>query len=191
MSTPANLERFLGGFAYFVESGITVDAQTISPLIKPDMVPATNWNTRSLGTILEIKHGTKDKDNSYSRPSAAGGWEEVPRKFVIADHLDMKTREMGEQLLRLECGLTGAITEGTAQTPYAKTDRRIEGWLRLQARQDTGQDLLIMDVWASMELTEGLAAAGKVSEPKMRFSVIKTYNNAVIAGNSIVFPVTA
>lgn len=190
MSTPINIERFLGGFAWFVESGITVDAQTISPLIKPDVTPLSNWSDRSLGSILDLKHATKDKDNSFGRPAASGGWEEVPRKFVIQDFLDLKSREMGEQLLRLEFGLNATIVEGTAQTPFASTDRRIEGWLRLQARQETGQDLLILDFWSTLELTGGIVADGKVTEPAFRFTVVKTYNGALIAGNSIVFPAT-
>lgn len=190
MAAPTNLERFLGGFAYFVESGITVDGQVISATIKPDVDPLANWSSRSLGSILALKHEVKTKDNSYQKPSASGGWEEVPRKFVIQDFLDLESREMGEQLLRLEFGLNAIIAEGTAQTPFADTDRRIEGWLRLQARQENGQDLAILDFWSTMELVSGIVADGKVTQPKFRFTVIKTVSGTAVAGNSVVFPAT-
>ena len=189
MSAPLNLERFLGGFAWFVEAGLTVDAQTISPLIKPDTIPLTNWTDRSLGDILSLKLGNKNEDRSFKRPGTSGGWEIVPRTVVMQDYLDLKSRQMGEQLLRLQFGLEVTIAEGTAQTPFANTDRRIEGWLRLQSREESGLDLLILDFWASMELTGGIVADGKVSEPEFRLTVIKSSAGVAIAGNSIVFPV--
>lgn len=188
MPAPLNLERFLGGFAWFVEAGITVDAQTISPLIKPDVSPLTNWSDRSLGDILSLKLGNKNEDRSYKRPATGGGWEIVPRTVVMQDFLELKSRQMGEQLLRLQFGLKTTIAEGTAQTPFASTDRRIEGWLRLQSREESGLDLLILDFWASMELTGGIVADGKVSEPEFRLTVIKSAAGVAIAGNSIVFP---
>jgi hypothetical protein len=189
MSAPLNVERFLGGFAWFIESGLTVDAQTITPLIKPDVTPLTNWTDRSLGDILSLKLENKNEDRSYKRPSTTGGWEIVPRTVVMQDSLALKSRQMGEQLLRLQFGLVGTIAEGTAQTPFANTDRRIEGWLRLQSREESGLDLMILDSWVSMELTGGIVADGKVSEPEFRLTVIKSYAGAAIAGNSIVFPV--
>ena len=191
MSAPLNLERFLGGFAWFIEAGLTVDAQTISPLIKPDTVPLTNWTDRSLGDILSLKLGNKSEDRSFKRPGTSGGWEIVPRTVVMQDYLELKSRQMGEQLLRLQFGLEARIVEGTAQTPFANTERRIEGWLRLQSREESGLDLLILDVWVSLELTGGIVADGKVSEPEFRLTVIKSSNGVAIAGNSIVFPVQA
>lgn len=191
MSVPILAERFLGGFAWFVEKGTTVDAQTVSHLIKPDMVPATNWTDRSLGDILSLKPGNVSEDRSFGRPSIFGGWETVPKSFVKTDYLDLKSRQMGELLLRLQFGLTSPIVEGTAQTPFAKSDRRIEGWLRLQTRQEDGTDMIILDGWGTLELTAGISADGKVSEPEVRFTVIKAVNGVAVAGNSIVFPVAA
>ncbi len=188
MAAPLNLERFLGGFAYFIEAGTTVDAQVVSATIKPDVSPLTNWSDRSLGSILSLSHEPKFEDDPFKKPAATGGWEEVPRKYVVADYLNMESREMGENLLRLELGLNAKIEEGTAQTPFATTKRQIDGWLRLQARQETGQDLLILDVWVTLELTEGIKAEGKVTQPKFRFTVIKTVAGVAVAGNSVVFP---
>lgn len=187
MSAPINIERFLGGFAWFIESGTTVDAITVSPTAKPDVMPLTNWTDHSLGSILSLVLGNEETDLSFSAPSATGGWEKRPRKVVTQDYLDMKSREMGELLLRLQFGL-GPIVEGTAQTPFASTARYLDGWLRLQAREEPGTDLLILDTWARMELKKGIIADGKVTEPEFRMTVIKTYNGAAIAGNSIVFP---
>jgi hypothetical protein len=188
MSAPLTIERFLGGFAWFIEKGLTVDAQTVSHLIKPDMVPATNWTDRSLGDILSLKPGNKPEDRTYSRPSVFGGWEDVPKTVIKSDFFDLKSRQMGEQLLRLQFGLTGIIVDGVAQTPFAASTRSIDGWLRLQARQETGVDMVILDFWSTMELTAGISADGKVTEPELRFTVIKAVGGVAVAGNSIVFP---
>jgi hypothetical protein len=189
MSAPLNLERFIGGFAWFIEAGLTVDAQTITPLIKPDVTPLTNWTDRSLGDILSLKLESKSEDRSYKRPSTGGGWEIVPRTVIMQDSIAMKSRQMGEQLLRLQFGLETTIVEGTAQTPFANSERRIEGWLRLQSREESGMDLMILDAWTNMELTGGIVADGKVSEPEFRLTIIKSYAGVSLAGNSIVFPV--
>lgn len=190
MSAPILTERFLGGFAYFLEAGKTVDGSAISATYKPDATPATNWTDGYLGTIISLSLDSDTEDRSFMAPSPSGPWEKKPRKVVLADYLNLKTREMGEQLLRLQFGLTDAIVEGTAQTPFNKSDRRIEGWLKLHARHEDGQDMAIVDLWCSMELTGGIKADGKVTEPEFRLTVIKAVDGTAVAGNSIVFPAT-
>ncbi len=191
MSAPLTVERFLGGFGWFVEKGITVDGQVVSHLIKPDVTPLTNWTDHYLEDILSMKLGNATEDRSYNRAATTGGWEKVPRTVVMQDFIDLKTRQMGEQLLRLQFGLNAPIAEDAAQTPFASSDRRIEGWLRLQTREEAGTDLLILDAWGSLELTGGIVADGKVTEPEFRFTVIKSVGGVGVAGNSIVFPTAA
>lgn len=191
MSAPINIERFLGGFAWFVEKGLTVDAQVVSHLIKPDVTPATNWTDHSLGSILSLVLDSETTDRSYMAPSVSGGWEKRQRGIVMRDFIQMKSREMGELLLRLQFGLNAVIVEDAAQTPFASTDRRIEGWLRLQTREEAGTDLMILDFWAELSLKKGIVADGKVTEPEFEFTVIKTVAGAAVAGNSIVFPAAA
>ncbi len=191
MSAPALLERLIGCFAYFIPNGSTVDALTISPTVKPDGDPATNWTNYFLGSVISAKHDAEVQDNSFLKASPAGGFEKVPRKKVLQDMITMKTREMGEAQLRLQYGLSAAIVEGTAQTPFASTDRRIDGWLKVHYRQEDGTDMAVMDVWCSMELTNGLTAEGKTTEPELKFTVIKSVNGVAVAGNTIVFPAAA
>lgn len=188
MSAPALLERLVGCFAYFIPTGSTVDTLTISPTVKPDASPTTNWTDFYLGSIISAKHAVETQDNGFLRASPTGGFEKVPRLKVLSDSITLKTREMGEAQLRLQYGLSAAIVEGAAQTPFASTDRRIDGWLKCHYREEDGQDLAIMDVWASMELTNGLSAEGKTTEPELKFTVIKSVNGVAVAGNTIVFP---
>jgi hypothetical protein len=188
MSAPALLERLIGKFAYFIPAGSVVDTLTVSATVKPDASPTTNWTDYFLGSVISAKHDPEIEDNSFKKASASGGFEKVSRKKVIADVITLKTREMGEPQLRLQFGLGAAIVEGTAQTPFAATDRRIDGWLKVHYRQEDGTDMAIMDVWASMELASGLTADGKTTEPELRFTVIKSVDGVAVAGNSVVFP---
>jgi len=188
MSFPALSEILLGGFGFFVESGTTVDAQTVSALIKPDVDPIENWTAGALGSILDFKFGIVEEDSSFSRPSPAGGREKVNRKFVVQDFVDIETREMAELVWRLQQGFTAKIVEGTAQTPGLAVDRKIDGWLRLQGRVLGGLDRFIQDWWCEVRLVQGTVADGKVSQPKLRFTQYKTAAGILVAGNSTNFP---
>ena len=191
MAAPTLEELFLGTFCYMIPLGVTVDSVTVSATVKPDGSPTTNWTNYSVGSVLSFKPGVETKDRSYEAPSAHGGWEKRNKKVVIQDFIDLKTREMGELLLRLQFGLSGAIVLDAAQTPFAVTDRRIDCWLKFQARKEDGQDLCIGDVLCSVELLNGIKGDNNVTEPEFRCVVYKTYAGVAVAGNTIVFPAVA
>lgn len=183
MATPSLTTILLGGFAYFVESGTTVDLQVVSSTVKPDVDPPTNWTDRALGDILNFKFGNEKTDASFLKPMASGGYAKINQTFVTQDFLTLKTRQMGELVERLNHGLTAAITTGTAQTPGLALDRKVEGWLRLQGRKLTGDDRFILDWWCEVRVEETGEFNEKVTEPVLRFTLIKG-----VAGNSVNFP---
>lgn len=183
MAKPSLTEILIGGFAYFIPSGSSVDSQTVSSTVKPDTAPATNWTTNTLGDILNFKFGKEEEDASYLAPQASGGYAKINRKFVVQDYVTLKTRQMGEIVHRLSMGVTAEIALGTAQTPGLAQDRKIEGWLRLQGRQLGGTDLFILDWWAEARIEETGEFNNKVVEPVLRFTQIKG-----VAGNSLNFP---
>jgi len=188
---PTLSEILIGGFAYFVESGLTVDAQTIAATVKPDTDPTTNWTDATLGTVLNFKYGKEAIDSPFLRPLPFGGHEKVNRSFVTQDFITIQTREMGELVWRLQSGLTAIIAEGTAQTPGLSKDRKIEGWLRLQGRNITGFDRFIQDWWCECRLEGENVFDEKVVTPSLRFTLIKAVNNVAVAGNSTNFPAQA
>ena len=191
MAAPTLKEILLGGFAYFVEAGLSVDEQTVSHLIKPDMVPATNWTDHTLGTILNFKFGVTEIDAPFLRPLPTGGKTLVPRKFVTGDHVTLQTREMGEMVLRLQHGVRNKIDEGTPQTPGLQLDRKIEGWLRLQGRGLGGYDRFIQDWWAEGRLEGENVFEDTVVTPSITFTLLKVVDNVMVAGNSTNFPAQA
>ena len=183
MATPALTEILMGAFAYFIESGTTVDGGIVSRTVKPDTDPAANWTAYSIGDVLNFKFGEEKIDLSYSKPLASGGFGKVNKSMVVQDHVILKTRQMGELVHRLQMGLAAAIATGTAQTPGIAMDRKVEGWLRIQGRQLTGTDRFVMDWWCEVRLEESAEFADKVVEPVLRFT-----QERGVALNSINFP---
>lgn len=181
-------ELFLGSFAYIIPAGVTVDGTVVSATYKPDIVPLANWTDYGIGSVLGFVPGVEEEDRSYMGPNARGGWKKIPKRVVVQDYIDIKTREMGELLLRLQFGLAAPIVEGTAQTIFGSSVRRIEAWVKFHIRQENGQDLSIGDMYCYVELKKGLVADGKVSEPEFRLTCIPDVGGVLVAGNSIVFP---
>lgn len=184
MATPALTEILLGAFAYFIESGTTVDGAAVSRTVKPDTDPATNWTNYSLGDVLNFKFGDEKIDLSYMKPLASGGYGKVNKSMTVQDHVILKTRQMGELVHRLQMGLSAAIVTGTAQTPGLSLDRKVEGWLRIQGRQLGGTDRFVMDWWCEVRLEESGEFNDKVMEPVLRFT-----QERGVALNSINFPI--
>jgi hypothetical protein len=191
MAAPALQEILIGGFAFFIESGASVDAQTVAHNVKPDNDPTTNWTDRTLGTVLNFKFGNAKTDSPFLQPLASGGHQLVNRSFVTQDFITLQTREMNEMVWRLQTGFGSVIAEGTPQTPAAKLDRKIEGWLRLQGRNITGFDRFLMDWWCEMRLESENVFDEKVVTPSLRFTLIRAVGGTAVAGNSTNFPAQA
>ncbi len=189
MAAPGLQEILIGGFAYFLEAGTTVNAQVISPLIKPANTPATNWTDGTLGDIQDFKFQTDKIEDSYLRTAASGGYEKINRMYTTQDFLTLKTRQMNEMVWRLQHGLGAKINEATAQAPGTSIDRKVEGWLRLQGRQLGGYDRFTMDWWCEMRLEGENNFQEKVVMPSLRFTLIRSLNGVLIAGNTMNFPV--
>ena len=191
MAKPTLRERLIGGFAYFAESGVTIDSQVVSATIKPDTSPATNWTDGSLGTLLNFAFEREEQDSSFMAPQTQGGpYKKVNRKFVTQRSVMIETREMGDLVFRLEHGLT-AIATGTAQTPGNVYDPKIEGWLRLQGRDLPGTDAFLLDWWCEVRLESKHKFDEKVPTPSLRFTLIDAVGGVLVAGNSINFPTGA
>lgn len=187
MAAPTLQEIFIGGFAYFVESGVS----SASPTAKPTSSPLTAWTNGTLGTVLNFKYGNESIDSSFLRPLPSGGREKVNRSFVTQDFVMIQTREMTELVWRLQSGVSGAIDEGTAKTPGLVQDRKIEGWLRLQGRVLGGYDRFLHDWWCEARLEGENVFDEKVVTPTLRFTLIKAVAGVSVAGNSINWPAQA
>ncbi|MDP3850097.1 MAG: hypothetical protein Q8Q59_06325 [Luteolibacter sp.] len=187
MAKPTLQEIFVGGFAYFIENGVSGASATS----KPASEPLTPWTDGTLGTVLDFKYGNQKIDSNYLKPLPQGGRELVNRSFVTQDFVTIKTREMSEIVHRLQMGVKNVIAEGTPQTPGLEQDRKIEGWLRLQGRVLGGFDRFLHDWWCEVRLEGENVFDEKVVTPSLRFTMIKAVAGVAVAGNSVNWPVQA
>lgn len=152
------LRPILGAFAYFLRAGDTVDSITVaaetvaSPAAgKPDNNPTTNW--ASLGVIKGAEVAVEEKKFPYMEPVASGGYQQREQSQVVAEYWNIDLEGMTDIAFELMFGLT-KITKGTAQIPGNVLDRKVEGWLKLQARQTSGTDLFLADIWCEVRMTK-------------------------------------
>lgn len=183
MSNPAVQEILIGGFAYFIESGVNGSAATAKP------TNTAYWTAGSLGNILSSEFDDDKMDSPFMRPLPQGGYGKQNRSYVVQDFVKLQSREMNELVWRLQMGVPTIITEATAQTPGDLLDRKIEGWLRLQGRQLGGLDRFIMDWWCECRLESKSKFDDKVVSPTLRFTLIRAVAGVPVAGNSTNFPV--
>jgi hypothetical protein len=187
MSAPTLQEIIIGGFAYFIENGVS----GASPTSKPTSTPTTAWVAGSIGTVLDFKYGKDVTDLSFLSPLPAGGREKINREHTNQEFITIKTREMSEIVWRLQTGVNSAIVEGTAQTPGLRKDRKVEGWLRLQGRALSGFDRFIQDWWCEVRLEGENVFDEKVVTPSLRYTLRQCVDGVMVAGNSTNFPAQA
>ena len=150
------LRPILGAFAYFLRAGDTVDSITVaaetvvSPAAgKPDNNPTTNW--LSLGVVKAAEPDWDEKEFPYLEALPSGGHIQREQSTITAEYWKLDLEGVTDIAFELMFGLT-KITKGTAQIPGNVLDRKIEGWLKLQARQTSGTDLFLADIWCEVRM---------------------------------------
>lgn len=181
-------ERLVGYFAYFVEEGASVDGQTVSKTVIPDATPTDNWP--SFGDVLPgAQFETETADDNWLQLQPGGGYINRMRQRVTGDFFNFQTREMNELVDRLLFGLSSEITEDTALSPFTVYDRKITGWLLLQARQlggnGDGTDDHRQVMWCELRLSAPPAAENSAQSPELRAQRLPA------DANSLYFPAAA
>jgi hypothetical protein len=157
-------ELFAGALIYFAEyaSG-TSDTAT-----KP---ASNNAAWKELACVESFKPKSVKVTEKAMVPCATG-WEEQKREFTVADLFEATTRKTTEVFQRLQMGLAGAITAGTAQTPFVTSDRKVSGWCKVQLRQHIGTDRYVLDFYADLRIAgDPPAAEAGTQKPNMEFYV--------------------
>ena len=145
-------ELIIGGFVNFVEEGTDIGGTLVSPTFKPASTDAS-WH--GLGCVTEFRPSTETQEFTVNCPKPTGGYQRRRTTITIADILNFDTAETSEEFWRLLTGVADPIADGVAQIPFAKSERKISGWLQFQARGDDGQDRVVMDVYVDLTLADG------------------------------------
>lgn len=179
MSNMAMLaDRLIGGFAYFVEEGVSVDGSAVSASYLPDNTPTDNWP--SAGKILNVTPSKEEVADSVNCPRAAGGWGKEDRMIVLADYLDFELKSFNEWVHRMQWGLASAIALDTAYAPFATVDRRIRGGMLLQGRHEGGTDLVRASVYCEARLTTAPSWSPNYGKPVLRVQILESTQNSIV-----------
>lgn len=169
----ASLERRLkGAHAYFIPFGETVDSGTVSSTSWPDNDPTTNWTNYSAGCIERVQPLREFDTEELICPKASGGYEKQVEQRSTRDGWICQLNQYNQWVTQLEYGLASAPVAGTPQTPFASSDRYIDGVLLIQARGTSGTDHHVEQWHARMRLATVPDWTNATSKPVVEFQVI-------------------
>jgi hypothetical protein len=97
----------------------------------------------------------------------------------VADYLDMQCQHYTEIVHRLQWGVAAKLVAGTAQSPFAKRDRKIRGWLACKAVKQDGNTLAEILVRVEARLNETPPWENNYGKPTLRFQILENTANAI------------
>ncbi len=156
----------IGGFAYFLRAGDTVDSVTVSATGKPDNDPTTNWT--DIGVVAMFQPRVEEQEDKYRKPLPSGGYVNVDETHVTGEFFDVDLENMTDIAFEMMFGMS-KITLGTAQLGGRVLERKVNGWLSYQGRQQSGTDLVQINVWVQARLREMPAFGVEPSLAKLSF----------------------
>lgn len=184
MAAPATGEFIIGAFAFFVESGKTVDGDIVSATYRPDNVPTTNFT--ELGCIEDGGFEQETQADPKRCLQLAGGFLADPREVVVNQFLRLTTNERNEWIERLQFRLAAEAALDVAATPFAQASPGILGWLKIQGRASSttaalsGNDRFLLDLWVKMTLESGgTGFNSSFHKPVLRFQLQDSTLNSI------------
>lgn len=174
MKLPNSKRLFAGQIVFFAEYGAAVSDISTKPA-------AGHASWLEIGCVSVCKHTPMNFEQPYSCPDAARGWVDRKDVFTLADIFDLTTEEVSELYHRLSMGVTAKLVAGTAQTPFAGSNRVTTGWIKFQKRENIGTDRDLTDIFCEIRLKEDPATEKKVQVPVFELFVLhSTLNSYVI-----------
>ncbi len=173
------LQRLLvGAFVYFAEDGESIN-ETTPPVVSGgyDAVP-------SLGCVEQVSFEVESEETEFLCPKSTGGYQRTTEVRETADYLDMQCQNYNELVHRLQFGLAAKIVEGSAVSPFAKTNRKVSGWLAAEAKDQSGETLLQMLVRVDVRLNETPPWQNDYGKPTLRFQVLDNTSNSIQFGEA-------
>jgi hypothetical protein len=159
---------FAGAIVYFAaEVASTSDIST-----KPAYNNAA-W--KELFAVQSFKHKPV-KVSSEDDIVTAEGWGQEINEFTVADDFEITSKRATDLFRQLQMGLSGAITHGTAQSPFVTSNRRLQGWIKIQERKHTGTDHSLLDAWIEIRVMETPDIKKGVQEFKFACRVLRPFS---------------
>jgi hypothetical protein len=170
----------VGCFAYFLRAGDTVDSVTVAAEAKPDFDPTSNWP--GLGVVKGLQPYKDEVKHERMVPLSSGGHRRQVQTQTVEEGAEIEFAGISDIALELMFGLaklTGST--GAAQIPGNVRDRKVQGWLVFQAREDDGTDLAVGHIYVEcrMATLPKLGTTGKV-ESTIRCQLLESTLNTIL-----------
>jgi hypothetical protein len=168
---PLSAKLFAGKIVYIaLEASGTSDAATR---------PASNSNLwLELAGVNEAIEKKEKVTESYDEVTA-DGWRTGKDEYTTADYYEVKTRYTTALYEQLRYGLAAAIVQGTAQTPYVRSDRKLRCWVNMQERMQDGQDRVVASLFCEIRAMDPPASKKETQQPMFELWVLRSSLNSI------------
>ena len=173
MSELARSEKLFAGCFVF----IALEASGTSDLVTKPIASSPLW--LQLMCVDRWKHTPIKVTEAYDCPSADFGWEEKEDEYTVADTFEAESRFTTSLHEQLFYGLAGAIVPGTPQTVFAKSDRSVRAWVKVQDRYQVGSDRSLMDFFAKINAMDPPEATKATRKPVLKLRHIPSLLRAI------------
>lgn len=164
---------FAGMLVYFAE-----EVASSSDLVTKPAADNAAW--KEVGCVSVCKHNPKVFEQEFSCPDPVRGWVDKKESHTLADMFDLTMEEVSELYHRLAMGVAAALVVGTAQTPFAKSNRMVRGWIKFQKREHGGSDRDRNDLFCEVRLKEDPATEKKSQVPVFELYVLHSTLNSYV-----------
>jgi hypothetical protein len=148
---------------------IAIEAAGTSDLVTKPIAASALW-LEALGITSAVHKPTRVTE-LYDEVTA-NGWREGKDEYTVADVFEIKSRYLTAIFERLAYGLAADIVQGTPQTPFVVSDRKLRGWVNVQERMQNGQDRLVAAVFCEIRAMDPPPWEKKTQEPMFELRVI-------------------
>jgi hypothetical protein len=168
---PLSAKLFAGKIIY-----IAVEAAATSDVVTKPITASPQW--RELGGINSVVEKKERASEPYDEITP-DGWRTGKDEYVTADVFEVKTRFTTALFEQLRYGLAAPITQGTPQTPFVRTDRKIRAWVNMQERLQDGQDRVVASLWCDLRAMDPPPSEKKTQEPMFEMWVLRSTLNSI------------
>lgn len=171
MQLPLSAKLFAGKIVYIaIEAAAASDAVT-----KPISGSALWLELAGVNSAVEKKEKTSESFDEMT----ADGWRTGKDEYTTADMYELKTRYTTALYEQLRYGLASSIVQGTPQTPFVKSDRKLRCWANFQERMSDGQDRLALSLWCEIRAMDPPPSEKKTQEPVFELWVLRSTLNSI------------
>jgi len=155
MAAPTTIRReLLNARVYFIPSGESVDAVTVSASAWPDNDPTTNYTAYLLHDTETLQSERTYETATFRIPRASGGYRDDKETTLVSAMFQGVTAKTSNFLKQLEYGLASAPVAATPQSPFLRNDDFILGVALIELQNKAGTVTERIQIWAKLRLDE-------------------------------------